>query len=228
MVCFSGGQDSTTCLFWAKKHFKRVEAVCFTYGQKHTLEVEVARAIADEAHVPFHLLDVSLISQLDPNNSLVNGSITMDEEKPADNYPNTFVPGRNMVFLTFAAILARSKGIFHLVTGVSEADFSGYPDCRDTFIRSLNVTLNLAMDEQFVLHTPLMDRDKSEVWELSDEPTSWVYSTWCANAHSPVTMVSSPTDVAIAPLASSDNMAWRNTWSERKACLTINNKGEQE
>ena len=130
MVCFSGGQDSTTCLFWAKKHFKRVEAVCFTYGQKHTLEVEVARAIADEAHVPFHLLDVSLISQLDPNNSLVNGSITMDEEKPADNYPNTFVPGRNMVFLTFAAILARSKGIFHLVTGVSEADFSGYPDCR--------------------------------------------------------------------------------------------------
>lgn len=89
--------------------------------------------------------------------------------KPADSYPNTFVPGRNMVFLTFAAILARSKGIFNLVTGVSEADFSGYPDCRDTFVRSLNVTLNLAMDEQFVIHTPLMDRDKSEVWELADE-----------------------------------------------------------
>ena len=93
----------------------------------------------------------------------------MDQEKPADSYPNTFVPGRNMVFLTFAAILARSKGIFNLVTGVSEADFSGYPDCRDTFVRSLNVTLNLAMDEQFVIHTPLMDRDKSEVWELADE-----------------------------------------------------------
>ena len=91
------------------------------------------------------------------------------QEKPADSYPNTFVPGRNMVFLTFAAILARSKGIFNLVTGVSEADFSGYPDCRDTFVRSLNVTLNLAMDEQFVIHTPLMDRDKSEVWELADE-----------------------------------------------------------
>ena len=93
----------------------------------------------------------------------------MDQEKPVDSYPNTFVPGRNMVFLTFAAILARSKGIFHLVTGVSEADYSGYPDCRDTFIRSLNVTLNLAMDEQFVLHTPLMNLDKSEVWELSDQ-----------------------------------------------------------
>ena len=136
LVCFSGGQDSTTCLFWGKKHFSRVEAVCFTYGQKH---------------------------------SLTNTGISMDQEKPADSYPNTFVPGRNMVFLTFAAILARSKGIFNLVTGVSEADFSGYPDCRDTFVRSLNVTLNLAMDERFVIHTPLMDRDKSEVWELADE-----------------------------------------------------------
>ena len=169
LVCFSGGQDSTTCLFWAKKHFKRVEAVCFTYGQKHALETEIARQIAEEANVPFQLLDVSLISQLDTHCSLTNNAIAMDQEKPADNYPNTFVPGRNMVFLTFAAILARSKGIFHLVTGVSEADFSGYPDCRDTFIRSLNVTLNLAMDEQFVIHTPLMNKNKCEVWELSDE-----------------------------------------------------------
>ena len=130
LVCFSGGQDSTTCLFWAKKHFSRVEAVCFTYGQKHSLEIEVARKIAADADVPFQLLDVSLISQLDPNCSLTNTGISMDQEKPADSYPNTFVPGRNMVFLTFAAILARSKGIFNLVTGVSEADFSGYPDCR--------------------------------------------------------------------------------------------------
>ena len=106
-VCFSGGQDSTTCLFWAKKHFSHVEAVCFTYGQKHSLEVKVAQKIAEDAQVPFHLLDVSLISQLDPNCSLVNDQIPMNEAKPADSYPNTFVPGRNMVFLTFAAILAR-------------------------------------------------------------------------------------------------------------------------
>ena len=124
--------------------------------------------IAADADVPFQLLDVSIDqparSELFADKYRhLNGS-----GKPADSYPNTFVPGRNMVFLTFAAILARSKGIFHLVTGVSEADFSGYPDCRDTFVRSLNVTLNLAMDEQFVIHTPLMDRDKSEVWELSD------------------------------------------------------------
>lgn len=169
MVCLSGGQDSTTCLFWAKKQFKHVEATCFNYGQKHSLETEVAKRIASEANVPFHLLDVSLISQLDSNCSLTNSNIPMDEEKPENSYPNTFVPGRNMIFLTFAAILARSKNIFNLVAGVSEADFSGYPDCRDTFIRSLNVTLNLAMDEQFVIHTPLMNKDKSEVWELADQ-----------------------------------------------------------
>lgn len=169
MVCFSGGQDSTTCLFWAKKHFSHVEAVCFTYGQKHSQEVEVARQIATDANVPFHLLDVSLLSQLDTNCSLTNSSIEMDAEKPQDSYPNTFVPGRNMVFLTFAAILARAHGIYNLVTGVSEADFSGYPDCRDTFIRSLNVTLNLAIAEQFVIHTPLMNLDKCGVWELSDQ-----------------------------------------------------------
>ena len=168
LVCFSGGQDSTTCLFWAKKYFKRVEAVCFTYGQKHSLEIEIARQIAADADVPFQLLDVSLLAQLAPN-SLTDTSIEMDQEQPDGSYPNTFVPGRNMIFLTFAAILARSKSIFHLVTGVSEADYSGYPDCRDTFVRSLNVTLNLAMNEQFVLHTPLMNRDKSEVWQLADE-----------------------------------------------------------
>ena len=168
LVVFSGGQDSTTCLFWAKRNFKKVYALSFLYGQKHQKEVELAREIARKAEVEFEVMDVSFIGTLG-HNSLTDTAMVMDQEKPADSYPNTFVPGRNMVFLTFAAILARSKGIFNLVTGVSEADFSGYPDCRDTFVRSLNVTLNLAMDEQFVIHTPLMDRDKSEVWELADE-----------------------------------------------------------
>ena len=162
LVVFSGGQDSTTCLFWAKRNFKKVYALSFLYGQKHQKEVELAREIARKAEVEFEVMDVSFIGTLG-HNSLTDTAMVMDQEKPADSYPNTFVPGRNMVFLTFAAILARSKGIFNLVTGVSEADFSGYPDCRDTFVRSLNVTLNLAMDEQFVIHTPLMDRDKSEV-----------------------------------------------------------------
>ena len=168
LVCFSGGQDSTTCLYWAKKRFEYVEAVIFEYGQRHVNEVEIAEKLAAEAGVSCQILDLSLLSQLAPN-SLTDNTIVMDEEKPADSYPNTFVPGRNMLFLSFAAVLARSHGIFNIVTGVSEADYSGYPDCRDTFIRSLNVTLNLAMDEQFILHTPLMYRDKSEVWALADE-----------------------------------------------------------
>ena len=160
LVCFSGGQDSTTCLFWALSHFVSVEAVCFIYGQKHVKEVDVARKIAAEAGVPFEVLDVSLIGQL-THNSLTDSSMVMDKEKPEDSYPNTFVPGRNMVFLTFAAIKAFQK--------VSQADFSGYPDCRDTFVRSLNVSLNLAMDAHFEIHTPLMWRDKESVWRLSDE-----------------------------------------------------------
>ena len=168
LVCLSGGQDSTTCLYWALKHFKHVEAVCFSYGQKHALEVEVARRIAEKAGVAFSLLDLSLLGQM-THNALTDASVVMDKEKPADALPNTFVPGRNMLFLTLAAVKAYEKGIRNLVTGVSQTDFSGYPDCRDTFIRSLNVSLNLAMESQFVIHTPLMWLDKEQEWELADE-----------------------------------------------------------
>lgn len=168
LVLFSGGQDSTTCLYWAKQHFRNTYALCFSYGQRHSQEVENARRIAEMAGAPFQILDASIISRLAPN-SLTNFSIEMDEEQPAGSYPNTFVPGRNLLFLTFAATIAYAKGIKHLVTGVSEADYSGYPDCRDTFIRSANATLNLAMDTQFVIHTPLMWRNKKEVWRLADD-----------------------------------------------------------
>lgn len=168
LVVFSGGQDSTTCLFWAKKHFKEVYALSFLYGQKHIKEVDLAREIARKAEVHFDTMDVSFIGHLGKN-SLTDTSIQMDETKPKETYPNTFVPGRNLFFLSFAAVYAREHGIYHLVTGVSQTDFSGYPDCRDTFIRSLNVTLNLAMDEQFVIHTPLMWIDKAETWALADE-----------------------------------------------------------
>ena len=168
LVCLSGGQDSTTCLYWALKHFTHVEAVCFSYGQKHALEVEVARRIAEKAGVAFSLLDLSLLGQM-THNALTDASVVMDKEKPADALPNTFVPGRNMLFLTLAVVKAYEKGIRNLVTGVSQTDFSGYPDCRDTFIRSLNVSLNLAMESQFVIHTPLMWLDKEQEWELADE-----------------------------------------------------------
>ncbi len=169
LVVFSGGQDSTTCLFWAKAHFKEVRALSFLYGQKHAREVELAREIASEAGVPFEVKDVSFISALSSGCSLTDTSVAMDAEKPADSFPNTFVPGRNLFFLSIAAVYAREHGIQHIVTGVSQTDFSGYPDCRDAFIKSLNVTLNLAMEEQFVIHTPLMWIDKCETWGLADE-----------------------------------------------------------
>lgn len=168
LVVFSGGQDSTTCLFWALKNFKKVSTITFIYGQKHSKEVEMARAIAEEAGVDFHLQDVSFISQIG-SSSLTDSSIKMDQDKPKDSVPNTFVPGRNLFFLSIAAVYARERGIKHLVTGVSQTDFSGYPDCRDSFIKSLNVTLNLAMEDQFVIHTPLMWIDKAETWELADK-----------------------------------------------------------
>ncbi len=168
LVVFSGGQDSTTCLFWAKRHFKKVYALSFIYGQKHEKEVELARAIAEKAGVDFHAMDVSFIGHLGKN-SLTDASIRMDEEKPENSFPNTFVPGRNLFFLSIAAVYARELGVCHLVTGVSQTDFSGYPDCRDSFVKSLNVTLNLAMDEQFVIHTPLMWIDKAQTWALADE-----------------------------------------------------------
>jgi 7-cyano-7-deazaguanine synthase len=168
LVLHSGGQDSTTCLFWAIKNFKEVRTLCITYGQRHAYEVEVAQSIAKKAGVPFQVLDAGIISLLSEN-SLTNHEMIMDQEKPDDSYPNTFVPGRNLFFLTFAAVIARSHGIRNLVTGVSQADYSGYPDCRDTFIRSANATLNLAMDEQFIIHTPLMWLSKAETWALADE-----------------------------------------------------------
>ncbi len=168
LVVFSGGQDSTTCLYWAKREFKKVWALSFLYGQKHQKEVELAREIARKAGVEFQVMDVSFIASL-AQNSLTDATITMDQEKPEGGVPNTFVPGRNLFFLSIAAVFAREHGIHHIVTGVSQTDFSGYPDCRDAFIKSLNVTLNLAMDEQFVIHTPLMWIDKAETWALADE-----------------------------------------------------------
>lgn len=166
IVVFSGGQDSTTCLFWALKEFKEVEAVTFNYNQRHKLEIEVAQNIAKELGVKHTILDMSLLNQLAPN-ALTRDDIDITHEE--GELPSTFVPGRNLVFLSFAAIMAKQIGARHIITGVCETDFSGYPDCRDVFVKSLNVTLNLSMDEQFVIHTPLMWLDKAQTWELADQ-----------------------------------------------------------
>lgn len=168
VILFSGGQDSTTCLFWAKKKFKKIYALAFSYGQKHSHEIDIAKNIAQMAEVEFHLINADFISSLG-NSSLTNTNIQMDECKPTNSFPNTFVPGRNLFFISMAAVFAREKGINHIITGVSQTDFSGYPDCRDSFIKSINVALNEAMDYQFIIETPLMWLDKAETWELADQ-----------------------------------------------------------
>ena len=168
LVVFSGGQDSTTCLFWALKEFDEVETICFDYGQRHRIELEAARKIAESAGVPFTLLQMDLLKEI-THNSLTDSEMEVEENKPDNRPPNTLVEGRNMLFLTFAAIFAKGKDIANLVTGVGQADYSGYPDCRDEFIRSLNQTLNLSMDYPFTLHTPLMWKSKQDVWATADE-----------------------------------------------------------
>ncbi|KGP90994.1 7-cyano-7-deazaguanine synthase [Pontibacillus chungwhensis BH030062] len=173
LVVFSGGQDSTTCLFWAMKHFDEVEAVTFDYNQRHDEEIEVAKEIAEDLGVKHTILDMSLLSQLAPN-ALTRDDIEVKDGENGD-LPSTFVPGRNLLFLSFASIMGKQIGAQHIVTGVCETDFSGYPDCRDVFIKSLNVTLNLSMDDQFVVHTPLMWLDKAQTWELADDLNALTY-----------------------------------------------------
>lgn len=168
LVIFSGGQDSTTCLFWAKERFKEVIAISFDYNQKHKLELECAKELCKKYHVEHHILDLNLLNQLAPN-SLTRTDIEVDKDAPKEGVPNSFVDGRNMLFLTFGAIFAKQRGINHIVTGVSESDYSGYPDCRDVFIKSTNVTLNLAMDYQFEIHTPLMWINKEETWKMAHD-----------------------------------------------------------
>jgi len=166
VVVFSGGQDSTTCLFWALERFAEVEAVTFDYNQRHRLEIEFAQNIANELGIKHHILDMSLLNQLAPN-ALTRNDIEVKDGEDGE-LPSTFVPGRNLLFLSFAGVIASQIGAKHIVTGVCETDFSGYPDCRDVFIKSLNVTLNLSMDDSFVIDTPLMWLNKEETWELAD------------------------------------------------------------
>lgn len=166
VVVFSGGQDSTTCLFWAKQQFGEVETVTFDYGQRHRLEIKCAQSIAEELGVKNTVLNMSLLNQLAPN-ALTRSNIEIKQDD--GELPSTFVEGRNLLFLSFAAVLAKGAGARHLVTGVCETDFSGYPDCRDSFVKSLNVTLNLAMDYNFVIHTPLMWLDKADTWGMADQ-----------------------------------------------------------
>lgn len=170
LIILSGGQDSTTCLAQAVANYGAAACACitFSYGQRHAQEVEVARAVAAHFAIQEHLvMDLSWYSHithsalLQPDSAILQPDATLP--------PNTQVDGRNMLFLLLAAIHAKRLGIREIVIGVSQTDFSGYPDCREVFIKSCNETLNLAMDFNFHLHAPLMHLTKAAVWRLADQ-----------------------------------------------------------
>ena len=169
VVVFSGGQDSTTCLVQALKEFDEVHAITFDYGQRHRLEIEVAQQLAQDLGVKAHkIMDVGLLNEL-AISSLTRDDIPVSHELQENGLPNSFVPGRNILFLTLAGIYAYQIGAESVITGVCETDFSGYPDCRDRFVKSLNDALIQGMDRQFTIQTPLMWLNKAETWALADQ-----------------------------------------------------------
>jgi len=175
LVLFSGGQDSATCLAWALSRYPTVETVGFDYGQRHRVELDVRPRILERLREDFpawsgrlgqdHLLDLRVLGAVSETSLTRDAAISMQ----ANGLPSTFVPGRNLVFLTFAAATAYRRGLKHIVLGVCETDYSGYPDCRDDTIKAMQIALNLGMDTRFVLHTPLMWIDKAATWRLAAE-----------------------------------------------------------
>ncbi|MDE4913280.1 7-cyano-7-deazaguanine synthase QueC [Methylobacterium sp. 092160098-2] len=174
LVLFSGGQDSATCLAWALDRFDHVETLGFDYGQRHRVELDrrgALRAGTTDLNPDWaprlgadHTLALDALGQVSETALTREAAIGYE----ASGLPNTFVPGRNLVFLTFAAALAYRRGLRHVVGGMCETDYSGYPDCRDDTIKALQVALNLGMERRFVLHTPLMWLDKAQTWELAE------------------------------------------------------------
>ncbi|UFX49415.1 7-cyano-7-deazaguanine synthase QueC (plasmid) [Bradyrhizobium sp. 41S5] len=174
IVLFSGGQDSTTCLAWALSHYDHVETIGFGYGQRHAIEMDCREAVRSgvagidgrwEAGLGRdHVIDLTVLGQV--STSALTADLPLS--KRPDGLPATFVPGRNLVFLTFASIVAHQRGIKHVVTGVCETDFSGYPDCRDDTVKALQVAINLGMEARLVLETPLMWIDKAATWKLAE------------------------------------------------------------
>lgn len=174
LVVFSGGQDSATCLAWALDRFDRVETIGFDYGQRHRAELDARIAFMDGLKHAFPQWAAKLgedrVLNLGILGEISNTALTreMEIKSQASGLPNTFVPGRNLLFMTFAAAVAYRRGLKHLVTGVCETDFSGYPDCRDDTLKALQVALNLGMESRFVLDTPLMWIDKAQTWAMAD------------------------------------------------------------
>ena len=174
LVLFSGGQDSTVCLAWALARFARVETIGFDYGQRHSIELTARQPIRDRianlnADWAGRLGDDHVV-KLDALAAISDTALTRDMaiEMGGNGLPTTFVPGRNLIFFTFAGALAYRRGAKHLVAGMCETDYSGYPDCRDDTIKAMQVALGLGMNRRFVLHTPLMWVDKADTFALAE------------------------------------------------------------
>lgn len=175
LVLFSGGQDSATCLAWALDRFARVETIGFDYGQRHRVELDVRSRFLAELKSAFpqwgarlgedHILDLTSLGRISDTALTTGAAIAFADS----GLPNTFVPGRNLLFLTYASAIAYRREIKHLVTGVCETDYSGYPDCRDDTIKALQVALNLGTEKRFVIDTPLMWIDKAATWALAND-----------------------------------------------------------
>jgi 7-cyano-7-deazaguanine synthase len=167
VIVFSGGQDSTTCLIHALPMYDEIHCITFDYGQRHRAEIEVAQQLSKQLGVTVHkVLDASLINEL-AISSLTQNNITIEKSK-GNGVPDTFVPGRNILFLTLASIYAYQVGAEAVIAGVCETDFSGYPDCRDEFVRAMNKAVELGMDYKLRIETPLMWLNKAETWALAD------------------------------------------------------------
>lgn len=174
LVLFSGGQDSTTCLAWALDRYEHVETIGFDYGQRHAVELECRQVILKRLRAQFpqwapklgddHLLDLRQLGQISATALTDERAIAFEQ----NGLPNTFVPGRNLLFFTYAAAVAYRRGLQVLVGGMCETDYSGYPDCRDNTIKALQVTLSLGLDSRLVLETPLMWLSKAQTWQLAE------------------------------------------------------------
>jgi 7-cyano-7-deazaguanine synthase len=169
LVVFSGGQDSTTCLGWAKNRFDYVETITFDYGQKHRVEIAQAQKIAQTLHVRNTLLSLDAFSQLN-DSALIDSSQDIGaHHRVHTNLPASFVPNRNAIFFTLAHAFAQKQGIEHIIIGVNQTDYSGYPDCREPFVKALEVALNLGSEANIAFHYPLMHLTKAQTFELSKE-----------------------------------------------------------
>ena len=175
LVLFSGGQDSTTCLAWALDRYESVETIGFDYGQRHFVELECRKTVIEELRKSFpkwsdrlgmdHMLDLKLLGQI--SDTALTESKSIEVQK--NGLPNTFVPGRNLMFFTFAAAVAYRRGLEVLVGGMCETDYSGYPDCRDNTLKSMQVSLSLGLDSPMVIETPLMWIDKAATWRMAQQ-----------------------------------------------------------